>query len=318
MAVFSIITPVFNGADFIEETIKSVLTNASGSDFEYIVVDDGSTDSTPTILESFKDQIKYFRQENRGQASAINSGIALALGRYCLIVNSDDPLVSPELFRKSQELLDANPNIAVTYPDWALIDANGKKLEEIKVKEFSLDELVGRFNCLVGPGGVFRSSQAKEIGGWDSNFRFVPDYDFWLKLVAFGEFKRIPEVLAVWRSHGNSISIGSRGLEMSKERVTVIENYLKRSPATPIELQRMATSNSLYRAAVLNYFDSRIEGRKLIGRSIKARPRIILEQNKLVTLYLLLTPLSSLAMGIAKRLFRLSNLENRLRLSLKS
>ena len=105
---------------------------------------------------------------------------------------------------------------------------------------------------------------------------------------------------------------------MSRERVAVIENYLKRSPATPIELQRMATSNSLYRAAVLNYFDSRVEGRKLIGRSIKARPRIILEQNKLVTLYLLLTPLSSLAMGIAKRLFRLSNLENRLRLSLKS
>lgn len=318
MPVFSIITPVFNGADFIEETIRSVLTNASGSDFEYIVIDDGSTDSTSRILESFKNEIRYVRQENKGQASAINKGIEMALGRYSMIVNSDDPLVSPELFRKSQEILDANPEIAATYPDWVLIDENGKKLEEIKVKEFSLDELVGRFNCLVGPGGVFRTSQAKDIGGWDSNFRFVPDYDFWLKLVAFGEFKRIPESLATWRSHENSISIGSRGLDMSRERVAVTKNYLGRNPETPIELRRMAISNSLYRAAVLNYFDSRINSRKLIVRSIKAYPRIIIEQNKLITLYLLLTPLSNAVMKIAKRLLRLSNLENRLRLSLKS
>jgi glycosyltransferase involved in cell wall biosynthesis len=318
MPVFSIITPVFNGADFIEETIKSVLKNASSFDFEYIVVDDGSTDSTPTILESFKNEIRYVRQENKGQASAINSGIAQALGRYSLIVNSDDPLVSPELFRKSQEILDANPEIAVTYPDWALIDENGIKLEEIKVREFSLDELVGRFNCLVGPGGVFRTSQAREIGGWDSNFRYVPDYDFWLKLVAFGEFKCIPEALATWRSHGKSISIGSRGLEMSKERIAVIENYLNRNPETPKKLQQMAMSNALYRAAVLNYFDSRINSRKLIVRSIRAYPRIIIEQNKFVSLYLLLTPLSNAAMKIVKRFFRLSNLENRLRLSLKS
>jgi hypothetical protein len=105
---------------------------------------------------------------------------------------------------------------------------------------------------------------------------------------------------------------------MSRERVAVTENYLGRNPETPIELRRMATSNSLYRAAVLNYFDSRINSRKLIVRSIKAYPKIIIEQNKLITLYLLLTPLSNAAMKIAKRLFRLSNLENRLRLSLKS
>jgi hypothetical protein len=245
-------------------------------------------------------------------------GITKALGRYSLIVNSDDPLVSPELFRKSKKILDANPKIVVTYPDWVLIDENGKKLEEIKVKDFSLDELVGRFNCLVGPGGVFRTSQAKDIGGWDPNFKFVPDYDFWLKLVAFGEFKRIPETLATWRSHGNSISVGSRGLGMSRERIAVTVNYLNRNPETPIELRRMAISNSLYRAAVLNYFDSRIKSRKLILRSIKSYPRIILEQNKLVTLYLLLTPLSSIGMKLVKRLFRLTNLENRLRLSLKS
>ena len=105
---------------------------------------------------------------------------------------------------------------------------------------------------------------------------------------------------------------------MSRERVAVTENYLSRNPNTPIEIRRMATSNSLYRAAVLNYFDSRINSRKLIVRSIWAYPRIVIEQNKLVTLYLLLTPLSNAAMKIVKRFFRLSDLENRLRLSLKS
>jgi hypothetical protein len=105
---------------------------------------------------------------------------------------------------------------------------------------------------------------------------------------------------------------------MSKERIAVIENYLNRNPETPKKLQQMAMSNALYRAAVLNYFDSRIKSRQLIVGSIKAHPGIIIEQNKLVTVYLLLTPLSTIAMKIVKRLFRLTNLENRLRLSLKS
>lgn len=318
MPVFSIITPVFNGADFIEETIKSVLTNAAGTDFEYIIIDDGSTDLTPSIIELFKEEVKYVRQENLGQAAAINNGIALSRGRYCLIVNCDDPLVSPELFITSKALLDDNPEIAVVYPDWLLIDETGRNLEKIKVKEFSFIEFVGRFNCLVGPGGVFRSSQAKEIGGWDSNFRFVPDYDFWLKLVKFGEFRRIPQFLATWRTHENSISIESRGLEMSKERIAVIENYLTRNPETPKELKCMAMSNAIYRAAVLNYFDSRVKGRRLIMSSIKEYPRIILEQNKLVTLYLLLIPLSTMAIKIVKKLFRVTRFENRLRISLKS
>ena len=105
---------------------------------------------------------------------------------------------------------------------------------------------------------------------------------------------------------------------MSKERIAVIGNYLNRNPETPKKLHQMAMSNALYRAAVLNYFDSRIKSRKLIVGSIKAHPGIIIEQNKLVTVYLLLTPLSTTAVKIVKRLFRLTNLENKLRLSLKS
>lgn len=318
MTKFSIITPVFNGEKYIEGTVVSVLNYAEGFDFEYLVIDDGSTDKTAEILQKFSGSIRYIYQANSGQAHAINEGLIRAQGEYSIVVNADDPLIDGQLFYQAKLLLESNNNLVGVYPDWKMIDADGNEVEVIKVKEFSLAEMVGNFNCLIGPGGVFRTAPAREISGWNSNYRYVPDYDFWLRLLPFGDFARIPLVLATWRTHGDSISIGSRGLEMSEERIRVIREYLERNPNTEVELQKTAKSNSYYRAAVLGYFDPRIRTRKLLWRSLRSSPKEFFNKDLRATVFLLATPLSSRLLRLPAINKRRENLGESVRHSLKN
>ncbi len=318
MPTFSVITPVYNGEKFIKETVESVLQNCEELDFEYLVINDGSTDGTRDILEGFGSRINLINQKNSGQASAINKGITLAMGKYLTIVNADDPLIGDELFQESAKIMDFDESVVVTYPDWQLIDETGCVLETVKVKEFSLDELVAKFNCLVGPGGVFRASKAKELGGWDKTFHFVPDYDFWLKMSELGSFQRIPKVLASWRSHNQSISVSSRGLEMANERVLVMENHINRNRSFDKNFIRKSRASSLVRAAVLSYFDSRVDGRRLILKSIRIYPKIFFGVDFRALVFLLTLPVSRWIVESLRRISRVDKLETTIRISLKS
>lgn len=318
MTMFSIITPVYNCEKYIAQTVDSVLETASNYIFEYLVIDDGSTDHTPNILLNYGSKIRYIRQENLGQSIAISKAIELALGDFLLIVNADDPLITEDLFRDALEILENDQDVVATYPDWQIIDNSGNVVEIIHVKEFSIEELVGRFNCLIGPGGIFRRAAAKKIGGWDKNFRFVPDYDFWLRMSDLGSFKHVPRVQATWRTHNNSISIGSRGMEMAEERIRVINNYLGRNQNLPEEIKRMSIANSTFRAAVLSYFDKRINGRKLVWKSLTAYPKIIFEKNLFILAFLLCSPLSGYIMRAINTRLNLRKLEANLRRNIKS
>jgi glycosyltransferase involved in cell wall biosynthesis len=312
MLIYSLITPVYNGAAYIEETVLSVLDaiEKSGIKCEYLVIDDGSTDDTPQLLEKYKGQIEFISQENQGQARAINKGLKLAKGAYCTIVNADDPIIGAELLVLSRRILDEDHDLVGTYPDWQIIDSEGKIIETVFAKEFSLDEMVGNFNCLIGPGGVFRTSAAQEINGWDPEYRFVPDYDFWLRLLDFGDYQHIPKVLASWRTHQESISISSRSKEMANERIRVIESHLARNPGIEDKVQKSARANSIYRAAVLSYFDREIDGRHLFFQALKSRPSVILRKDIRVSIYLVLLPFSRFLseslqeLGIVQRVSR--------------
>lgn len=294
MKTFSIITPVYNGEAYIEETVLSVLKAIadSGIDCEYLVIDDGSTDETTQILKKFQGRLTCISQENRGQARAINTGLQLAKGKYCTIVNSDDPIIGAELLIESQRILDQDRELIGTYPDWQKIDFEGKVIDTVITKEFSLEEMVGNFNCIIGPGGVFRTNAALEINGWNPEYRFVPDYDFWLRLLNFGGYKRIPKVLASWRTHPNSISISSRGDSMAKERIKVIERYLDRNPNIKTQIKKAAKANSIYRAAILSFFDHEVDGKRLFLQALKLHPVVILRKDIRVNLYLILLPFS--------------------------
>jgi glycosyltransferase involved in cell wall biosynthesis len=267
---FSIITAVFNGDKFIQETILSVLANAPSGDFEYIVIDDGSTDGTSEILERFRSEIKLLRQENSGEANSVNLGLGMATGKYALVVSADDPLISPELFTQSKMILDADPKIMATYPDWYLIDEAGVVKKKVCTLEFSIQALVGFNKCIPGPGAIFRIQEAKLLGGRNPKYKFGSDFEFWLRLADLGRFQRIPMHIAQWRSHEDSTSIKNRGLEMSKERIQIMEEYLASSVHSD-RINRMAMGNAFYSAAILRYFSPDVPHRKYLAKAFQSR-----------------------------------------------
>jgi len=297
----TVITPVYNDQTHISETVESVLKACEGLDFQYIVVDDGSTDSTPESLMPYRNKIVYVQKENGGQASAINLGFQLADGKYCVIVNSDDPIPDCGLFRKSIEILEIEPETVCTYPDWSIIDDEGVVVREIQVLDFSIDEMYGNFNCLVGPGGVFRTDLARQVAGWDTSFKYVPDYDFWLKLAKFGKFKRIPQNLAWWRQHPESISVKSKNISMALERIRVIKKH-QNELSDDSMFNRRALANAYFSAATLSYFDSKIPGRNWAIKAIQINPRIIFEKNITRWIFLLSFPVSRMALKISEHL----------------
>ena len=289
---FTIITPVYNGGEWIAETATSVIRYAQNFSYEYIIVNDGSTDDTLEILEQFSNKIMIVNQDNSGEAAAINQAISIATGKYLLIVSADDPLRSEELFEKAKLILDSADNVVCVYPDWSVINNKSEIIRNVFVGEYSEEELIGKFNCVVGPGGIFRKSATLKINGRDPSFKYVSDYDFWLRLSRLGEFKRIPGLLAYWREHEQSTSIANRGTNLGLERIAVIEKFFINFENYPNRLKRMSLGYAYFNAALLKYFDSNVPGKRWLAKSFTTYPQGLFRFSKKITLFILLYPIS--------------------------
>src|ERR1700733_4133342 len=92
MPLLTVITPTYNRAEFLDETIESVLSE-NFPDLEFLVIDDGSTDNTSSVVEKYGPKISYLRHENIGESRTVNKGFRLSRGQFVIIVNSDDPIL---------------------------------------------------------------------------------------------------------------------------------------------------------------------------------------------------------------------------------
>ena len=221
----TIITPVYNGEKFIQETIKSIL-DQNYPNLEYIVLDDGSTDRTAEMIKPFEGKIKLIRQTNIGHPQTVNKGFSLAEGDILSVVNADDPLRPGAIDFMARELV-SDLGIIVAYPDWDLIDENGDVIETIQPPDYEYSSMVNWHKCLPGPGAFFRRSILKQISGWNEEYRYVYDFEFWLRAGLLGEFKHINQNLAAFRWHASSKSAGQQGKLMAAEHVRLMRNYFK-------------------------------------------------------------------------------------------
>jgi len=288
----SVITPVYNGEKYIEETVLSVLDAIGDSNIEYLVVDDGSNDQTLEILSNFSNRIKIISKPNGGESSAVNKGIENASGEFLLVVSADDPLFTSEIFDGVPEYFDQHKELQVWYPDWQMINASGEILKRVIVPEYSEERLIGRFLCLPGPGAFFRKSSALSIDGRREKWKYVGDYDFWLRISRLGTLERRPEVLAQWRFHDESASIGQRGFRMFDERISVIEEFVN-DYEIENKMKRMARAHALYFASLLVFHVPEIKAKKALLRAFFIRRGLIEESQIRIILYILLTPFST-------------------------
>lgn len=289
--LLSIITPVYNGEKYLVETINSVLTTQPIISFEYLVINDGSTDASLSIIQTYKQRIIVMDQDNKGESETVNRGLKNAKGKYILVLNADDPLLTWDLIRESISILENDQSIIAVYPDWKIIDDLGATVRSISLPEYSDDIMIGLNRCLPGPGVVFRRDAALRIGGRKSKWKYVGDFDFWLRMSREGELRHLPGVFAQWRESSDSTSISQRGLTMANERIQVIQEFLSDNNVDRA-LYRKSLGNSYCVAARLVFFDSKIKGKRLLMRAFILRKGWPEEAKVAIVLYIFFLPLS--------------------------
>ena len=249
--IVSIVTAAYNMEALVEETIRSVLAQ-DYPNLEYIVLDDGSKDGTRDVIARFADRARVESHPNMGETRTVNRGFELARGEIVGVVSADDPLM-PGAIRKIVSVFQARPEVVVAYPDWLMIDGEGKVLKEIKTFDYDYVDMVRWHHCVPGPGALFRRSVVTALHGRDPQFRYVADFDFWLRAGLLGPFARVPETLAKYRWHAGSTSAAQQNLLMGEEHIRLVRK-LYDLPGLPPEVQRVrreAFSSACYIAGIV-------------------------------------------------------------------
>lgn len=214
----SIICDVYNGEDYIEELIISIL-NQSFTDFEFVILDDGSTDNTKMIIERYlhDKRIKYFYQNNMGKDlnsfdKLLNVSLDLVNGELICFVGADDIFLEKKLERQVYEF-DTDPDLDIVFSDGYHIDEKGTILgsdfyfkESHQLNQMNLLRLLFKNNFIPHPTTMVRLRSIELMGRFETGF--CPDYQFWLKSAPYLKFKYINEKLIKYRIHQRSASRG--------------------------------------------------------------------------------------------------------------
>jgi glycosyltransferase involved in cell wall biosynthesis len=195
----SVITPVYHGVRTIARAIDSVLTQ-SFSDFEIIVVDDGSTDGTLAILEGYGDRITVLKQAHQQQAIARNLAAKKSRGEFIAFLDADDSWL-PEKLARCVEVLERDPRCALVYSNLIAVGVDGAELPiEMTPASVahapSMEDLLTRLWPIVPSSVVMRREVFARIGGFSPAIAGCEDIFFWLLARERGEFRYLPEKLA--------------------------------------------------------------------------------------------------------------------------
>ena len=212
--------PAYNAEKYIAESIESILSQTF-TDFEFIIINDASTDSTKEIIESFQDSriILINNEQNLGVAKSLNIGIATAKGKYIARMDADD-ISLPERFQTQFNFMEKNPDIDIcgswteTFGDNQCIIKVPEKHNDIK------DELF--FSCsMLHPTVIFKKNLNLQ---YFSDFPRAEDYDLWCRKINDWNFANIPEVLLLYRIHENQIGMVNKAKQVDDTNYINLRN----------------------------------------------------------------------------------------------
>lgn len=213
---------VFNGARFTPAAIDSVLAQTF-TDFELVIVDDGSTDSTPAMLDDYArrdPRVRVIHQANAGVSKAGNRGVEAARAPLIARMDSDD-LCAPDRLAKQVAFMDAHPDVVLLGGWYRLVDADG---ELLTLQGPPSDDESLQMQCLRGttpichPLCMFRREAFFKAGGYDETFPCALDIDLYLRLGEVGQMAALPDVLLDYRQHAGSISESKQTLQLQYMR----------------------------------------------------------------------------------------------------
>ena len=211
MPKVSVIMSVYNGEKYLKEAVDSIL-NQTFKDFEFIIVDDGSTDGTFAILKNYKDhRIKIINQSRLGIAEAKNKAVDSSSGEYIAIMDADDVSL-PERLEVEVDFLEQHKDVGLVSADLYMVDENGKLILErsaLNGNEYIQKRIRESFCIHHGPS-MIRRDVFQMVGGYRKEFRYALDYDLFLRIAENAMLENINRPLYKYRVSFNSISLAKK------------------------------------------------------------------------------------------------------------
>jgi glycosyltransferase involved in cell wall biosynthesis len=221
LPLITVLMPVFNGEKYLRQAIDSIL-NQSYSSFEFIIVNDGSTDNTEAIIRSYSDhRIKLINRSNGGVSAALNTGLQYASGKYIARMDSDD-IAMPERLSVQLDFMINHVEYVLVGSDAEYIDEDGIFIFQYHNSGYTHEEIkrVLSYDCAFLHSSVmFLKSAVLELGGYSLDAYLFEDYFLWIKLINKGKFACIKQNLIAYRLNPSSITIDYR--DYSKEYLRI-------------------------------------------------------------------------------------------------
>jgi glycosyltransferase involved in cell wall biosynthesis len=268
----SIVTPSYNQARWLGETIESVLAQ-DYPHIEHLVVDGGSTDGSVDLLRSNAERIAWWTNEpGLGQAAALNLGFARATGTLLTWLNSDDTLLPGAISRLVEEF-ERDPGLALVYGDAVYTDEESNRTGDLPARPWNVPRMLRAFDChVVQPASMFTRHAWEHAGPLREDCSWFFDFEFFLKLARAGDVKQIHERLATYRLHPTSKSVGDplrRAVDLA-----YLADDLPKKDVVPAGLAR-ATRSGGYLAAGEDFYAALeiAKARAYLWRGLATYPR---------------------------------------------
>ena len=240
---FSIIMPSYNQAQFVRQAIDSIISQRDECHIEPIVIDGDSRDGTVSILDEYGASIRYVSEPDRGQADALNKGLAMATGDVIGWLNSDD-LYEPGCLARVAHVFENEPQTHWVYGKVRIVNENGREIrhwitryKNARMRRFGYRKLLAE-NWISQMGVFWRREAGEQVGPFRSDLRHAMDYDYWLRLAQRWPGRFIDDYLAAFRWYATSKS-GAEFFEQTGEAFEVAAEAAKGQYKWPIVMHRL-------------------------------------------------------------------------------
>jgi glycosyltransferase involved in cell wall biosynthesis len=233
----TVLMPVYNGSEYLDKSVASILEQAY-TDFQFLIVDDGSHDATPEMLKSYQasdSRVEVVRNRtNIGLTKSLNKGLALSKGEYIARMDCDD-ISLPGRFQAQIDFLKTNPDMAMVGVAWKEMNSNLEKTLRTMRPPTRYERIrrsILSRNLFCHSAVMMRRRPLKEVGGYDEQDMYSQDYDLWLRLITRYPVANLPGIYHLRRVHDQNLSQKNIRKQL-KTMARSQSRYIKRANMSP-------------------------------------------------------------------------------------